>query len=1615
MAENKTYTLESAKELFAGDNWDEAVDKMSLEEMMSLDNAVYGQPISEGVADEALFVRQEAQKRIEALLAKDTLSPDELDSIAAFVQQFASNTIEGESIYANDAAKALMDKVQKQKDELAAGEKPTENEGEEFEIGETDAADEVKTEEMEDVAVSEGPEVETHEHQHPEAESETSVGTEEIESAEDQADEEVLTAENDELEFPEGEPAKDMSDKEFAEMLDPLAENMPEMTKEERKRQEERLEAVMALNESNPYTPEASIDKTLDFTVEQTAIRRLTVSNDEITKENLDAAREAENERISIEYYNAVFGACKTSEELDKETPAQHVERLGKIADLVSKKRPKEEIYAAMGINPTKEQETIASNAVYRTNAEPAMSWAKKLGKAGLKFMDKYREFEKNNPTVSLGLGLAMSGNPFYMGARMALSARGLYKDFEAYKAKHPGEKFSFIGMLKDKEARKSLAANAGIFIRSVPVVGQAYGMYGMAKQLKNTCKKGFWKDLGSKFKEAGKAIKEVAKNPKDKSKWKDALKKSQVPLAIVGGTAMALYGAYKGVEHFAPDRDNDGIPDYKDIDHGEGWATANDQQLDGLMNDAASVNAILGEGHNHTPEELKEMLSKGEFTDEQLKGIHALASKGFDENGVVIDKDKDGIADYKDRDHGEGWSANDKQLDSLMKDAEAVNAILGEGHNHTSEELKDMLSKGENAEGGLTTEQLKAIHQFAANSFDENGAAVDKDKDGIADYKDVDHGEGWATANETQLRRLMDADALGVNAILNDGKWHSSPTLQDMLRDGKFTEDQLKAIHALASREIAEDGGIIDKDLNNIYKEAKQADTKDDEVKNDVQDDKAATTSENEPQERTPAEQKMYKSILDVISKGEDMNDPAIKASVEALAEGYFNDVKGALAAGNEQAAVDLLHGLHKQGEAVEVQEATQREDDDSRGVRHAKEDLAKVSHKLDEAKAALAADPNNEKLQREVEKLEREFDKKSLNLDNKEIKQERSELKDRIDKDNTSVKNLDGAREQIEKITGFSQDDADKRLAAAGFDLNNLPKDVSNLSPEVQNLINAHNQYAQVDQTEAALTGRINDSEQRREDLKDQEKENKEAMKDVKKGRGFSTDDEKRAGIEDRLPGQSDFRDSELASSLVGMARGGSEPISNESQPALNNEEIVDKFLRDQVAKGSMSAAEAEAQREALIKAANDRQANMEYANQLGNPDNWQEHQASIDPSPLQGKPKDAPVYQPENKGETVILHAPDENVKGVDPNPTVYKPENEGATPDKDSEPATATTPEKENEEKTETPEAPKLSLKEQYLEDIEKNHGLENAKTISMYEDKIRIGGTTTTSLAMLNYADNGYAMTSPEGAESFVIDNENKTLNFRVGSGDNLRDMSYSEAKEFTESIINANNTENDDEYLLKYKLMLIKLYEIDKEAYAQDMARKGILQTYANNLECNVDDMKALHHENDDRGQVHTASTEEKTGQEPKAEDKTQTGSEAVVEPHVAETKAGNIEYHVNEQGKCEFTMLADVSKDAETYNALKEELLKTAPKNISETDRAVLVEAQVRAAYTADAINKDIDAHIARGENVPDVETIRKDCDEQLKAMGLQYDKDGHLRASLSNTGNVQGRGNER
>ncbi len=481
-----------------------------------------------------------------------------------------------------------------------------------------------------------------------------------------------------------------------------------------------------------------------------------------------------------------------------------------------------------------------------------------------------------------------------------------------------------------------------------------------------------------------------------------------------------------------------------------------------------------------------------------------------------------------------------------------------------------------------------------------------DKDGDGIDDALDVDHGQGWATANETQLDRLMDADPAKVNALLNDGQWHSSADLKEMMEKGQFSDEQLKGIHELATREFDENGHIIDDDLKAYYenlareaaaREAAQEELMQSEEPLSNVKDQEPVYYQPEGQQMTPEEQRAYDEILNLISRGEDMTNPEVRASVEGLAQIHLQDIKEAIARGDNLAIAEKIAALHNQGEDQEIALATRENEEDSRRLRNAKEDVLEAKSKLDAAREALAQDPDNEKLQKEVEKLEKKFNKESLDLEQRDIKESASEVKDQLKQDERAYKDIDKSYQTIQQNFGLTEEQVNQGLAAMGIDINNLPQDTSSLSEDAQKLITAHNMYEQVHQNEEDLKSRIAVNRVLLDDLENLEEQSKADEKDVKRGQGLS------AEAEERLPGHSNIENSEILASVQEMIS----PSREAEQPQVMQE------------------------------------AEMRVA--------------GVDPEPTVYKPEEREVEQPQ------VMQEAEMRVAGVDPEPTVYKPEEKG----------------------------------------------------------------------------------------------------------------------------------------------------------------------------------------------------------------------------------------------------------------------------------------------------------------------------------------------------------------
>ena len=511
-----------------------------------------------------------------------------------------------------------------------------------------------------------------------------------------------------------------------------------------------------------------------------------------------------------------------------------------------------------------------------------------------------------------------------------------------------------------------------------------------------------------------------------------------------------------------------------------------------------------------------------------------------------------------------------------------------------------------------------------------------DKDGDGIDDALDVDHGQGWATANETQLDRLMDADPAKVNALLNDGQWHSSADLKEMMENGQFSDEQLKGIHELATREFDENGHIIDDDLKAYYenlareaaaREAAQEELMQSEEPLSNVKDQEPVYYQPEGQQMTPEEQRAYDEILNLISRGEDMTNPEVRASVEGLAQIHLQDIKEAIARGDNLAIAEKIAALHNQGEDQEIALATRENEEDSRRLRNAKEDVLEAKSKLDAAREALAQDPDNEKLQKEVEKLEKKFNKESLDLEQRDIKESASEVKDQLKQDERAYKDIDKSYQTIQQNFGLTEEQVNQGLAAMGIDINNLPQDTSSLSEDAQKLITAHNMYEQVHQNEEDLKSRIAVNRVLLDDLENLEEQSKADEKDVKRGQGLS------AEAEERLPGHSNIENSEILASVQEMIS----PSREAEQPQVMQE-------------AEMRVAGVDP--EPTVYKPEEREVEQPQVMQEA-----EMRVAGVDPEPTVYKPEEREVEQPQ------VMQEAEMRVAGVDPEPTVYKPEEKG----------------------------------------------------------------------------------------------------------------------------------------------------------------------------------------------------------------------------------------------------------------------------------------------------------------------------------------------------------------
>lgn len=142
-------------------------------------------------------------------------------------------------------------------------------------------------------------------------------------------------------------------------------------------------------------------------------------------------------------------------------------------------------------------------------------------------------------------------------------------------------------------------------------------------------------------------------------------------------------------------------------------------------------------------------------------------------------------------------------------------------------------------------------------------------------------------------------------------------------------------------------------------------------------------------------------------------------------------------------------------------------------------------------------------------------------------------------------------------------------------------------------------------------------------------------------------------------------------------------------------------------------------------------------------------------------------------------------------------------------------------KTQDENSEQTLPPLQQARNDFINELQNNHGLTNIKISSENSSFSEINGHQMTRLAIFCEGSNGYAATSAHGADTFVIhDGEGQ---FKTGEGETIRPMTYTEAKDFSESVLNNDKT-IDGASLQKMTTMSGALYNLDPQAFAKDTA-----------------------------------------------------------------------------------------------------------------------------------------------------------------------------------------------
>ena len=302
------------------------------------------------------------------------------------------------------------------------------------------------------------------------------------------------------------------------------------------------------------------INEELDEVAYLSAMRSLSVSQDEINAENLQKHLKTEGNRVAVEYFAALYGATRDVKDEAKFKSTYHAQRLAEIDELVAQGKGKQDIYHALfqregqkDFKPSAQQEKLASQIVAHSNIIAFKSWVRNAGKKVDSFLAKVETFEKKHPFVNMAAGLvttAVGARPVYMAYRMTMAVRGLYKQVKSY-----DDCASVRDVIKNHRS-ELIKNNFTAFARAMPGGSTILA----AKAMSSMLSKQYWQSVGHGFKGMKQAL-HMIRESKGRQGWKELWNNGGRTIATVGGTVLAVggavgagYGIYSHFDSITPD-----------------------------------------------------------------------------------------------------------------------------------------------------------------------------------------------------------------------------------------------------------------------------------------------------------------------------------------------------------------------------------------------------------------------------------------------------------------------------------------------------------------------------------------------------------------------------------------------------------------------------------------------------------------------------------------------------------------------------------------------------------------------------------------------------------------------------------------------------------------------------------------------------------------------------------------------------------------------------------------------------------------------------------------------------------------------------------------------------